>query len=572
VRADQVVRIGTRGSALARAQTDLVIRRLNELHPEIQSEVVIIQTEGDRDKETPLTVIGGRGVFTNALQDALRRGEIDVAVHSAKDLPTEEAPGLKIAAFLERADPRDVFVSRHGKPLAELGPNPVIGTSSRRRQVQVLKLRPDAQLVDLRGNIDTRLRKAFETDLDGIVVAAAGIERMNWSDRITEYLPLDIAVPSPGQGALAVEIRKDETGPASMISDLDEKNVSIPVTVERAFLRGTGGGCTSPIGAYATLDGDVVRLQAMLGSPNGSVTKWTRQNLDAANAEADAFSLAQRILAFLNQPLANKQVLVTRDDKRDSIRMKLANLGATPMIAPVVRFEMTELDDLDAALQRLTQRSFDWIVFTSANAVDALLQSPRGLEIAMRASVAAVGAATALRLENKGIKVALRPLRYSSDALVGEFATRDLASKSVLFPHGNLTCQTIPDGLRSLGADVETLTVYSTITVDELDPAAVKEISKGNIDAVMFFSPSGVHALKSLAGDRFDALKSSTVACIGATTASAARDVGLEVHVVPEESTIEGLIDALENYYAIALGRKNERVSAGQVGAGGSLA
>src|SRR5262245_16438692 len=158
----KVVRFGTRGSALARAQTDLVVARFCELHPEIDAIVVPIQTEGDRDKTSSLTVIGGRGVFTSALQNALRRGEIDAAVHSAKDLPTEGSSDLVIAAFPERADPRDVFVSKHGKPLAELPPNPVIGTSSRRRSVHILKVRPDARILDLRGNIDTRLRKAAE--------------------------------------------------------------------------------------------------------------------------------------------------------------------------------------------------------------------------------------------------------------------------------------------------------------------------------------------------------------------------------------------------------------------------
>src|SRR4051794_19652524 len=161
-----VVRFGTRGSALARAQTDLVVARFRELHPEIETAVVPIQTEGDRDKTSSLSVIGGRGVFTTALQDALRRGEIDAAVHSAKDLPTESVPDLTIAAFPERADPRDVLISKHRKPLAQLPRNPVIGTSSRRRSVHILNVRPDATIVDLRGNIDTRLRKAFETELD----------------------------------------------------------------------------------------------------------------------------------------------------------------------------------------------------------------------------------------------------------------------------------------------------------------------------------------------------------------------------------------------------------------------
>src|SRR5215472_12554529 len=211
----RVVRVGTRGSALAIAQTVLVIDALSAIAPDVQFEQVIIRTEGDRDKVTPLAVIGGQGVFTASLQNALLNGEVDCAVHSAKDLPPVTPGGLTLAAFPQRADARDVFISRHGLPLGGLPSGARIGTSSRRRIVQARATNPDIELIELRGNLDTRLRKSTEPQYDGIIVAAAGLDRMGWQERITEYLSVDRFVPSPGQGALAVECRADD---AKMIS------------------------------------------------------------------------------------------------------------------------------------------------------------------------------------------------------------------------------------------------------------------------------------------------------------------------------------------------------------------
>ncbi len=277
-----ILRFGTRGSALALAQTEALERAFRRRHPEVETARQIIQTEGDVDKTSPLTVIGGRGVFTSALQMALAGGTIDAAVHSAKDLPSERPAGLEISAFLLREDPRDVLVSRHGCPLAELPRSPLIGTSSRRRVAQVLAQRPDARIVDLRGNVDTRLRKALETDLDGIVLAAAGVTRMGCQHVITEYLPLDRSIPSPGQGALAVETRIQDEGPGRLIAGLDDPAVSVPVRVERAFLRGVGGGCTTPIGAHAQVMGCWVRLRCMLAAEDGQRVEWVDVDLPVA--------------------------------------------------------------------------------------------------------------------------------------------------------------------------------------------------------------------------------------------------------------------------------------------------
>jgi hydroxymethylbilane synthase len=546
-----VIRFGTRGSALARAQTDLVIARLATIHPEVRAETIVIQTEGDRDKTSSLNVIGGRGVFTTALQDALRRGEIEAAVHSAKDLPTDSPSDLRIVAFLERTDARDVFVSKHRRSLSDLDSNPIIGTSSRRRAMQVLKLRPDARIVDMRGNIDTRLKKAFETDLDGIVLAAAGIERMGWLDRITEYLPLEIAVPSPGQGALAVEIRYEERGAASQIAELDDPEVSLAVKTERAFLRGMGGGCTSPVGAHATIDDDLIRLRAMLGTADGTRIEWIDERFPIADVEIRAEARSMELLAQIERPsaLAGKRILVTRGTDGDRLATGLQSRKALTIVAPMTKIELIDRPSIETAISEFGDDLFDWIVFTSQNAVDGFLNCPESSTLIKGASVAAVGPATAGKLRERGIDVALQPTSFSGASLVAEMSKRDLKRKRVLFPRGDLARESVPVGLREAGAIVETLLVYRTIPVDEVDPAVSRQLSAGEIDAVVFCSPSGVHSFVSFVGSVFEGLQGLTIACIGPTTAEAARQVGLAVQVEAEESTIEGLIHQLERFY-----------------------
>lgn len=291
----RVVRVGTRGSALAIAQTVLAIDALKAVAPDIQFEQVIIRTEGDRDKVTPLTVIGGQGVFTAALQDALLRGEVDCAVHSAKDLPPVSPDGLTIAAFPERADPRDVFISRHGVSLEELPLGAQVGTSSRRRIVQARAINPNVELIELRGNLDTRLRKSTEPEYDGIIVAAAGLDRMDWQDRITEYLPVDRFVPSPGQGALAVECRTTDSELAALLAQIDHAPTRIVVMAERAFLAAARAGCVAPMAAYGTLDGETLRLHGMVADADLTNARWTTLTASAADPNAAGRALADAL-------------------------------------------------------------------------------------------------------------------------------------------------------------------------------------------------------------------------------------------------------------------------------------
>jgi len=262
----RAITIGTRGSALALTQTNLVVDRLKQIYPDLSITVEIIKTQGDALPHVSLGVLGGKGVFVKELEEVLLSCQIYLAVHSLKDLPTILPNGLVIGAVLERADPRDVLVSRTGQTLLELPPGARIGTGSARRGLQIMQIRPDVELVDIRGNVDTRLRKLDSGAYDALILAAAGLSRMGLIERATEFFEPEVILPAPGQGALALEVRSDDEGLLDLIAALDDAPTHMAVLAERAFLRGLGGGCQLPIAAYATTNGSVVQLDGLLGS------------------------------------------------------------------------------------------------------------------------------------------------------------------------------------------------------------------------------------------------------------------------------------------------------------------
>ena len=551
-------RIGTRGSRLALAQAALVEAALMAHHPGLTVETVVIRTEGDVDKTSPLTVIGGRGVFTSALGEALAWNEIDAAVHSAKDLPSEPVSGLTLAAFLKREDPRDVVVSRHGLPLADLPPHPTVGTSSRRRAVQVRLLRPDAHIVELRGNIDTRLRKAVETEVDAIVLAAAGVARMGWQEKITEYLSLDQMVPSPGQGALAIEIRSADPATAALVQAIDDPLVSTAVRAERAFLRAIGGGCTTPVGAYAHPESDGrLHIRAFLASEDGERIERTERVIPPTDAEATMGTLARRMLVAiggtLDQPLAGLTVLVTRAQHQAAdLNAALRARGAEPLELPTIAITAaTDPAPLAAAVANLAANTYDWVVFTSGNAVDRMLTAVGDHPATHfgHAQLAAVGEATAARLRAAGLSVALVPPSFTAEDVLAAMVARGVAEQRILFPRGTLARETIATGLRAAGAIVDEVEVYRTEMATEIDPAVRARIARGDVDVVTFASPSSARNLVAMLNGEFVNLRRATVACVGPMTAEVAARHGLPPDVVATESTVNGLVDAIVDYY-----------------------
>ena len=263
--------LGTRASALARTQTGLVASALTSAWPGLRCETRVLDTAGDRTQASgaPLPEIGGKGLFTEELERALRDGEIDVAVHSLKDLPTEDAEGVVVGAVPAREDPGDCLVSRAGV-LADLPDGSVVGTSSLRRAAQLLAVRPSLDVRTIRGNVDTRVRKVRDGEYDATVLAAAGIRRLGLEDEVTEWLPHDVMLPAPGQGALAVQCRADDDPMLELVRALDDAPTRVEVEAERAFLRSLGAGCSAPVAALAaSVTTPRVRLQGLVASVDG---------------------------------------------------------------------------------------------------------------------------------------------------------------------------------------------------------------------------------------------------------------------------------------------------------------
>ena len=259
------------------AQTRAVIAALHAHHPEVACEIRRITTKGDVMRDVPLATIGGRGVFADAIEEALEAGEIDFAVHSAKDLPSITTEGLFIAAYPEREDARDVLISAAGA-LEALPLGARVGTSSQRRACQLLAARPDLSVSDLRGNVDTRLRKLDDGAYDAIVLAGAGLIRLGLTNRVTEWLSTDVMLPAPGQGALAIEIRAGDEELNELIAPLGHQPTATALTAERAFLAHLGAGCAAALAAFATVSATgTVTLEAMIGAPDGRYVRGKRE-------------------------------------------------------------------------------------------------------------------------------------------------------------------------------------------------------------------------------------------------------------------------------------------------------
>ncbi len=290
------VKIGTRGSRLALAQTAWVRAKLQERYPDARIETIIIKTSGDRFSEASVQAIGGKGIFTKEIEDALLREDINIAVHSMKDLPAALPAGVTVAAIPQREDPRDVLASTGGKKLNELSAGAKIGTGSIRRTAQLLHYRRDLTIVPMRGNIDTRLKKLDDGQCDALVLAAAGLKRIGHEERISEYIPNEICLGAAGQGALGLESREDESI-REEVSFLQDPATFAEVTAERSFLGRLGGGCHVPVGARGVAEREKLTLYGVVANPDGSFLFRDQIAGCAAQAEELGFELAERLLS-----------------------------------------------------------------------------------------------------------------------------------------------------------------------------------------------------------------------------------------------------------------------------------
>lgn len=293
----RTLRIATRKSPLALWQANFVKAQLEAIHPDLQVELVPMSTQGDKILDTPLAKVGGKGLFVKELETAMLDGRADIAVHSMKDVPVEFPEGLGLHTICEREDPRDAFVSNHVATLDALPLGAVVGTSSLRRQCQLRASRPDLVIRDLRGNVNTRLAKLDAGEYDAIILAAAGLKRLEMAHRITAFIEPEQSLPANGQGAVGIECRLDDDAVKALLAPLEHAETRTRVLTERAMNRALQGGCQVPIGAYALVEGDQIWLRGLVGSPDGSQMLHDEIRGPLADGESLGEALAERLLA-----------------------------------------------------------------------------------------------------------------------------------------------------------------------------------------------------------------------------------------------------------------------------------
>jgi hydroxymethylbilane synthase len=538
----RAIAIGSRGSALALAQARLVDEALQ--HEGHASRVVIIETEGDR--RAPDTA-WGEGAFVAAIERALLDGSVDVAVHSAKDVPTDQDPRLRIAAYLPRADPRDALVVRTDakeRRLVDLPSACRVGTDSPRRTGFLLARRPDLVVHPLHGNVDTRLRRLDAGETDALVLACAGLDRMGLGDRIAERLEPATVPPAPGQGAIAVQVRRDDGRMLALAATIDDWRTRLAVEAERAFLNTSGGGCRAPIGALATLMGDELDLLGGYASPDGTWTAIARRHGPVASGEDLARELAAeldsgtRIRATTgrfdpDRPRSvARRVLVTRAaDHAHKLVSALRQAGLDPVAVPAIAIEFEPpRGDLDAAAGLL--HTYRWVVITSANGARAILKAAERILTELGAPWwAAIGPATSEILEHEGIEVQFQPTRRSVIALAAELPV--VAGDRVLVVRGDLAEEDLAASLRARGAEVDDVIAYRTREAPEGSRRLLRTATAdGPIAAVVFTSGSTVRGLVSLGQADSIEVRSLPAVCLGPETAGEARAAGFRVLAV----------------------------------------
>jgi hydroxymethylbilane synthase len=527
--------IGSRGSALALAQAKLVREALQQKGH--ATRVVIIETEGDRRSRD---TAWGEGAFVAAIERALMECTIDVAVHSAKDVPTVEDPRLRIGAYLPRADARDALVVRTGaaeRCLADLPPGSRVGTDSPRRTGFLLARRPDLIVQPLHGNVDTRLRRLDEGETDALLVACAGLDRMGLGDRIAERLDPEIVPPAPGQGAIAIQVRSDDRRMVTVATAIDHRPTRQAVEAERTFLRASGGGCRSPIGALATIVGDDIDLLGGYARPDGTRIAIVRRQGPVESGDDLGHALAVELdpgvrvrsttghVGAEDRRSGAPRVLVPRAaEQADELVSALHDEGLDPIPVPAIAIELAPLGGLEVVARVLG--TYAWVVITSANGARAVARHVP--TVLATTKFAAIGSATRRVLEREGIDVEFQPSESSGIALAVELPV--VAGDRIVIVRGDLAEEELAIALRARGAEVDDVIAYRTREAPESSRAPLRRaVSEGPLAAVAMTSGSTVRGLVALGrAESVDVLSIPSV-CIGPETAEAARAAGFQI-------------------------------------------
>ena len=573
------LRMGSRKSPLALWQSRAVAQALVDLAQTRADsrcvELWTLDTRGDTLLDRSLPAIGGKGVFTAELDRAILGRELDFAVHSLKDLPTSLGGGLRVIEVLPRARACDVLVAAEQKTLGDLPPAAVVGTSSPRRQAQLLALRPDLRILPIRGNVQTRLSKIDSGQYDATVLAAAGVERLGLTEVVSEWMEPPRMFPAPGQGAMAATCRQDDEALWGLLEALQDADGARCVRAERFLLERLGGGCSAPIAAMGAINSvGRIELTGRVISLDGRqvMTKTAEADEPLAAAEAVARQLqevgAELVLQAARRQtesesagelfriggstadaglpavgLRGKTIAVTRAaEQADDMARLVAELGGEASEIPLIAFSAVQ-DPRAAEEVRRQLHELDWIVFTSTNGIRYFFEQVSAEEIGPRTRLACVGSKSAEALESYVRAPDFVPDRFLGDSLGDQLPL--VAGQRVLLPGPVVASPGLAEKLTQRGGIVRRWAVYQTQAL-RLDSAQQDLIR--SCDIVSFASPSAVDALGDQFSDYVAMLAEKTVACIGSMTAQRCRERGIAVDVVPAEFTVASLVKAIASH------------------------
>ena len=565
------IRIGTRGSKLALYQAYRVKDELQPHYPDTEFTIEIIKTKGDKILDVALSKIGDKGLFTKEIEEALFNHEIDMAVHSLKDLPTVFPEGAKLGAVLKRGEIRDALISTNGRKIADLTSNDVIATSSLRRKAQLLRINKDFKIIEIRGNVNTRIRKMEEGYCDVMIMAAAGLQRLEMSQYISDLFEPEVMIPACSQGAIVIEIRENDPVTEEIISKINDEKTLIATDAERAFLRTLEGGCQIPVGSYTRFDGDTFHITGFISSIDG--TQYIKDSAEGVISQAVYVSMklaknlhsrggAEILKAIRDENIVFAQSDVSLKDKviistraiesGDSLPDILKACGAKLLPLPMIEITSSKLNN--AAIEQLNHlEQFDWIFFTSKNGVinffRHLIDVKGNTELPKTAKLAVIGYKTGLELEYYGYTPTLICDENTSDELLIQFYKKyQPQNLNILLAMGNLADNTLSNRL-STENTVNRINVYQTVKPAYADPEIVEIIKNGFYDLIVFTSPSTFTNFCSHFNP--DQIREVKMVSIGTTTSRAIQEAGFEPVITAKKSSAEGLRDAIIEYYQL---------------------
>jgi len=526
-------------------QSEIVAARLRACG--VPVEVKTIVSDGDvRAPDAPI----GEGIFVTALERALVTCKIDLAVHSAKDLPLEEDTHLVIGAYPERADARDALVTRLAeRSIDDLAVGARVGTDSPRRAGFLRALRPDLDVIPLHGNVDTRLRRLDAGEADALVLAAAGLERLDLGGRIATRIDGESMPPAPAQGALAVQARRDDPEVLDVLGRLDDAGVRMAVVAERALLKAMGGGCRAPVGAIAVQVDGVLTMLAGAVTPDGRSRHLVRLSHDIKNGGSLAGAVsaaAHELKSFVS--LHSRAVIDTRPELDAAEREAIEHEGFSVLHVPTIAIGSARAGgDLDRTRSRIGD--YDWVVLTSKRGVAALLDGMQSPPSKVR--WAAVGATTATALRERGVRVDCVPASARGDAIPGAMAKLgSMRGCRVLLARADAADKTLPQRLMKMGAQVDDVVAYRTVTGPDASRRALRDaLADGDVEAILFASGSAVRGTVELAGKAGPRARALHAITIGPKTSKIARDLGFVVAAEAESQDGPGLRAALRRAF-----------------------